>query len=731
MARLLNQKVMTWEGLELQWGGFRTRAVGVLDLCIEQFARGSVTRRLLEAIAVFTPEVGIERSWLGKTVEDEPWRALERLGLIQLQGEIAFIHGGTHQRVRVLAAPDDWKDAVRRVLERVRERLIVYRERGAWMEAEAAIADRFHLEAILRTAESLVPAMFWAEVAWLFAECLLRARQHGMARPLLFRALRLLERLPDADLELRASVRMSLAEVLEAIEDRGSARRLLEQAVAEDGKNAGVQPAQKADRLSRLASLQWEWGMRGRHSKRKKRWGAALQSIDRALDIDRNELGWSHVQLPSRLMLRGRILLGLGRVAEANAVLEEALSVGELVLGPDDLGLVTVLEALATARTARDDDTSALRLLERAVDISLHRLGEHHLETAYLLTELARGCARFGERVRARLHAERALAILEKGSSPSDPQLLRGLLRIAEVLAEVGERTAAGEILERALALQEAAAVPDFMELKVLVEQALFLELEDEGQRTVTDVLLSRVLELARRAPLGGQFERSRLEDFVSTILRSRQATPSSDTPVPFLAPTAGAAAGPLTRALALLSSRDTSESEKSRVLRQAIEEARQGDDPSNGARAFFLLADLEGRRGAWEKARESAGQGLQLALRAGVPGLVAEGYRLLADAALHGSYYEEARMSYEEAVRRYDVLGDRLRAARTRALLVALLLQLGRHDEAAAHVRWMREHLADPVLTQDARHDMQEILRLVERRTLSSQGQGARQRTP
>jgi tetratricopeptide (TPR) repeat protein len=194
-------------------------------------------------------------------------------------------------------------------------------------------------------------------------------------------------------------------------------------------------------------------------------------------------------------------------------------------------------------------------------------------------------------------------------------------------------------------------------------------------------------------------------------LAATRRTAPLQEVP----APEVGADA--LERALQLFHRTDVPDSARRAALQRALATTQEADDPTRGARAHFLLAELEGRQGAWEQARTNAQQGLRLALRTSTPALVAEGYRLLGDTALHGSFYEEAQLSYEEAIRRQDELGELQRAAQTRALLVTLLLQLGRLEDIHQHGRWLREHLSAPELTEEDRQDLREVLALVDRR--------------
>jgi tetratricopeptide (TPR) repeat protein len=330
----------------------------------------------------------------------------------------------------------------------------------------------------------------------------------------------------------------------------------------------------------------------------------------------------------------------------------------------------------------------------------------------------------FERRPQTRAAVERVLLLLDKALAPRDPRQGDILLRLAESLLQIGEHEEALPLFDRALDLEAAQPTLDFKRVsRLVVSQMIYTK--EIGARTT--VFLERVLSLTRRATSGNSAEANLVAKLVTQLLHSPEPVASSIAPAPLLlTPSPGAGAESPERALRLARRSQIRDEVKAEAFREALAAAQHGNDPANGARAHLLLADLAGRRGAWEQARASARQGLQLALRAGTPVLVAESYRLIGDAALHGSFYEEARISYEEAIRRYDRLEEQRRAAQTRALLVTLLLQLGRLEGVEEHVRWFEAHQQHPALAEEDRRELREVLVLAGRQ-LSSPPPGAR----
>jgi tetratricopeptide (TPR) repeat protein len=730
-ARFLARTGMSWMTLEKELSRYTRRGaarhVAILDFCIEQFPKKSLPRRMLEGVAVFAPDTKLDTPWAwaaalgGDPFEPgssrypeapEALRLLERSGLLHAWQEdlshFCWAHSWVLQRVRALASNDTWRRIVPRGLAYASEWAGEV-DHGAGTAWEMALLPP-HLEAVLQAAEPLTQASRdWVDAADTLADYLHRHGELLKAKTLWQRALRKAEQGLGVDAGLRSRLRAKLAKTHEALGNTAAALRLLKQAVADDALNPKGWAGGKAERLADLALLQYIQGQAA----------AALVSVDRALVIDREELGSRDHEFPMRLYLRARILQALGRTEEAHALLEEALVLGE----KRTLALSPILEALAESRRERGDEKGALTLYERLLDYDFRFLGEHHFETLLHLSEMARTYAEFDRRAQTHAAVERVLRLLDEVQVSSDPRYSDILLSLAESLGMVNARAEAQTLLKRVLDVESARTVPDFGRISRLVLTSLVYPDETTGEGT--DVLLERALTLVRRGELQSQEPVRLMAEFLGHVLHSRVPEDVPAIPSTLQAPSPGAGAESLERALRLYRRSKMSDALKAEAFQEALAAAQQGNDPANGARALFLLADLHGRRGAWEQARLNAQQGLEFALRAEVPTLVVEGYRLIGDAALHGSIYEEARMCYAEAIRRYDELGDSRLAARTRTLLVTLLLQLGRHDGLEDHVRWLKVHQVDPRLTAADRQDLKEVLALAHLR-LSSPKPGA-----
>jgi tetratricopeptide (TPR) repeat protein len=734
-ARLLARTGMTWSTLERKLSQHTptesgalppmradVRQAAVLDVCIEQFPLRSLARRMLEGVAVFAPAMKVDTAWVWAAAlgedpfQDEPHpkapealRLLEGSGLLQGWEDLeshCWSHAAVLQRVRALTPGDTRRQIVQRGLPHA----LSWAMDADGLNTGWEMAQLHpHLEAVLHAAEPLKVSREWVDTANDLADFLSRRGEHFEAKMLRRRALRRAEQRLGKDVDLLSHLRAKLAETYDALGDTAAARKLLERAVADDAANSRGQPGRKAQRLADLALLLLRCDQAT----------AALHTLERALEIDREVLGSNDSEFPMRLVLGANILNELGHAEQAHALLEEALAVGERLAETRFVYLPDILEPLARSRRARGDEEGALALYPRLLDDSRRLYGEVHFETVHHLTELARTHAEFGRHSKTRSSVTHALSLLDKVLVPSDPRYGDLLFTLAESLIQVEERAEAHRLLERALDAEGARETPDVNRISRLVMAALIYT--DKSNKAGTDALLEQALSLARRSNVQTLASARLLEEFVVHVLHNSVPEELPTTRSPLHTPSPGTSAEPLERALRLYRRSNVRDELKAEALEEALAAAQQGNDPANGARALFLLADLHGRRGAWEQARANARQGLQLSLRADLPALVVEGYRLLGDASLHGSFYEEARMSYEEAIRRYDVLGEHRRSAQTRSLLVTLLLQLGRHDGLEEHVRWLEAHREDPSLTKDDQQDLGEVLALASLRLSSS----------
>ncbi|HYO74284.1 MAG TPA: tetratricopeptide repeat protein [Archangium sp.] len=707
--RLASSPGRSWEELERRIAGYSaqsgTRARAVLDLAIAAWRPNELPRRLLEVASLFAADDAIPVEWVrgvGKRKEeqgvDEALRALESMALLERRGDAVFLHEVVRQRVRALAMPSHWEHRVEYGLLWVTNWLS--KAQDTEPGGDALEAYRSHLEELLRLTEPFEhPSTAYA--ASFLANLLMQRGEYTEAVAYLEKALPIAERASGEHLPILNLIRSRLVIALYFLgRDATRALSLMERVVE---SSAAATPDDRADWLQLLANAQLSTGALA----------DALSSIERAISIDETELDGRAEQFPTRLSTRADLVKLSGNIPRARALMEEALVIGEKVLAPKHPHLIRLMTDLAGLRHAQGDNAGALSLYERALLLEIERLGAAHPDIAQRWAQIADLAASLNDVGRAQALVAEVLKACESSWGASDPTWAKLLPVLATALQKLGDSKTARQLLERAISIDPGSAletVPLRAGAKLRLAQLCLDEGDLDESRRHMDEAESLIHELPEGHPTRGIW------------LAMSESPPSPEEAKPEVG------ADALERAMRLFHQAHVQDSAKRAALERALATAQEADDPSRGTRALFLLAELEGRRGAWEQARTNAQQGLQLALRTGTPALVAEGYRLLGDAALHGSFYEEARMSYEEAIRRQDELGDPARAARTRALLVTLLLQLGRVEDIHEHVTWMREHLSRPELSEEDRRDMREVLTLADRR-LSPGERGATHR--
>lgn len=281
------------------------------------------------------------------------------------------------------------------------------------------------------------------------------------------------------------------------------------------------------------------------------------------------------------------------------------------------------------------------------------------------------------------------------------------LVVLAEKLERSGDLTGAERLLEKALDSEE-------LPLHALKRTRLLVSLGRVklrlGDSRGAVPLLSQALEIEEKA-WGAEHE----EVLSVMTLLAAACRDSGDTArAESLSRRTQLLAGTREQSAARVHARtDIPAPARAESMRQLARAALEAEDPHAAAQAALLRVDIEGRRGAWEEARRAAKEALALARQADDEYLITEAYRLHGDASLHGSLYEDARMSYAEAIRRYDALGNIRMAARVRSLLVSLLIQLRRMEGIATHASWLQRYLEEGSAPQDERQDIEELLAL------------------
>jgi tetratricopeptide (TPR) repeat protein len=157
---------------------------------------------------------------------------------------------------------------------------------------------------------------------------------------------------------------------------------------------------------------------------------------------------------------RGKSLLAMGRLSEARAAFEEALSLRERVLPPGHPALASTWKDLGALALREGDPAEAIRCLSRALALREQALGPEHPDVATVLTDLGRALMRTGQDDAAAADLRRALELRRRALGPDHPDVATTLAVMAELDDKIGHADRAAEELARAIEIRRTALGP-------------------------------------------------------------------------------------------------------------------------------------------------------------------------------------------------------------------------------------------------------------------------------
>ena len=155
----------------------------------------------------------------------------------------------------------------------------------------------------------------------------------------------------------------------------------------------------------------------------------------------------------------------LGRLAEAESLLRQALVVDESAFGPDHPEVAVRLSNLAILLHKNFQWEEAERLIHRALRIDEHCLGPNHPNVATRLNNLTSLYSSHGRYAEAEPLIRRALDIDELHLGPNHPDVARDLSNLGQLLERTNRIPGAEPVYRRALAIDEAHFGPDHPEV--------------------------------------------------------------------------------------------------------------------------------------------------------------------------------------------------------------------------------------------------------------------------
>jgi CHAT domain-containing protein/tetratricopeptide (TPR) repeat protein len=276
-------------------------------------------------------------------------------------------------------------------------------------------------------------------------------QEYGAARPICERGLVVAEKAPCTERVELAESLSALGALLGWIGDYSESLPLTERALDILQKELGPDHP-------RVARCLWEWSYNA--YERLGDYKGAKSALERALAIQEKVLRADHPALGDTYGLMGRVLLGIGELAEGARLSERGAAIGERTYGPDSLGFADLLWSVAYARESEEDYSEQKRVVARILAIYERVLGPESRLVAITQRYLGGILMAMGDYVEAERVIHRALEGLERTSGTEMSEAIAFVL-LGVVKNEHGNHAGALQNLRRALAIMERLHGPD------------------------------------------------------------------------------------------------------------------------------------------------------------------------------------------------------------------------------------------------------------------------------
>lgn len=182
---------------------------------------------------------------------------------------------------------------------------------------------------------------------------------------------------------------------------------------------------------------------------------AVLELLDRGAEQARSELGGQPLHQARLLHTLGTVYASLSRYEPARELLQDALTIRERELGPNDPSLVETLIELGDVARTRGETDEAERRLQRALDLGIRLSGRENILVATALASL--GTVRIGQGRDAEAESiyREVLSLDTLVRAPSDLRIARNIRNLAATLWSQNRLEEADTLYRRALDFQE------------------------------------------------------------------------------------------------------------------------------------------------------------------------------------------------------------------------------------------------------------------------------------
>jgi tetratricopeptide (TPR) repeat protein len=323
-----------------------------------------------------------------------------------------------------------------------------------WHEAARLHGQQQSATTALEQACSLidraVEPVFWAEMQQQLAEHLLNIGQFDRAEELIDEILDIREEQGEGDPALPECLLLWCRVLLERANYQGV-----------------IDVAARAERLFRaqsppnLSEITRAFSSRATALHRLGRFAEAEPLLRQALAIAEQGLGPNHPNVAGLLDNLAILLQDTNRLHEAEPLTRRAMAIFEQSYGPHHPHVATNLNNLALLLKATNRRAEAEPLYRRALAIDEHSLGPDHPSVATVLGNLASLLQDTNRLAEAEPLMRRVLVILEQSYGPHHPHVATSLNNLASLLQDTNHLAEAEPLLRRALAIDEQSFGPD------------------------------------------------------------------------------------------------------------------------------------------------------------------------------------------------------------------------------------------------------------------------------
>ncbi len=259
---------------------------------------------------------------------------------------------------------------------------------------------------------------------------------------------------------------------------------------------AGAGPGRAGDDAAVVAAQQKAQALRGMG-----KLGEAIAQFERAVSLAGRVFGADSLEAAGLLHELGQLYRDTDQLDRAEAALARSLKNAEAVLGADHADVATILESLSLVHNRQGEAARAEPLLRRCLKIREARFGKDHPLVANTLNELALTCADLGRHEIAEPLYRRSLAIYEARLGPNAANAVNVRNNLAMLYYKTEQYDKAEPLYVRSLAAKEALLGPDHPDVATVAANLGKLY-EQMGAHAKAEPLLERSLGI-REAKLG------------------------------------------------------------------------------------------------------------------------------------------------------------------------------------------------------------------------------------